>query len=77
MGLLVAVPFCADLMFQLPDRSGSVSITSCWGSWTTGSAARRTPFHRLKIAVLAPMPSASVMTATTVKPRFFRNHRRA
>src|SRR2546426_3154684 len=31
----------------------------------------------LKIAVLAPMPSASVSTATAVKPGFFNNWRKA
>src|SRR5881397_311298 len=31
----------------------------------------------LKIAVFAPMPSASVSTATTVKPGFFSNWRKA
>src|SRR5436189_2739961 len=31
----------------------------------------------LKIAVLAPMPSASVSTATAVKPGFFSNWRKA
>jgi hypothetical protein len=29
----------------------------------------------LKIAVFAPIPSASVRTATTLKPGFFRNMR--
>jgi hypothetical protein len=29
-----------------------------------------------KIAVLAPIPSASVMTATAVKPGLFRNTRK-
>ena len=32
------------------------------------SAAKRTPFHKLKIAVLAPMPRASETTATSAKP---------
>ena len=34
-----------------------------------GSGRSSTPFTTLKIAVFAPMPSASVSTATTVKPR--------
>jgi hypothetical protein len=32
---------------------------------------------RLKIAVLPPMPSASVSTATVVKPGFFSSWRKA
>src|SRR6266581_1809679 len=32
---------------------------------------------KLKIAVFAPMPSASVSTATVVKPGFFSNWRKA
>jgi len=33
-----------------------------------GSGRSSTPFTTLKIAVLAPMPSARVSTATVVKP---------
>jgi len=35
-----------------------------------GKGRRRTPLTRLKMAVLAPIPSASVSTATAVKPGF-------
>jgi len=34
-------------------------------------------FNKLKIAVLAPMPSASISTATMVKPGLFNNWRAA
>ena len=36
-----------------------------------GKGRSKTAFTTLKIAVLAPMPSASVNTATAVKPGFF------
>ncbi len=36
-----------------------------------------TALMRLKIAVLAPMPKASVSTATAVKPGFFNSWRKA
>src|SRR5688572_7673943 len=36
-----------------------------------------TPLMRLKIAVLPPMPSASVSTAIAVNPGFFNNWRNA
>jgi len=44
-----------------------------------GIGGRRSnmPFTRLKIAVFAPMPRASVRTATDVKPGFFSNLRKA
>src|SRR5881392_913164 len=42
-----------------------------------GNGRSNTPFTTLKIAVFAPMPSASVSTATAVKPGFFSNWRRA
>src|SRR3989454_12001952 len=42
-----------------------------------GSGRRRTALTTLKIAVFAPMPSASVSTATAVKPGFFSNWRKA
>ena len=34
-------------------------------------------FTKLNMAVFAPMPSASVSTATAVKPGFFSNWRKA
>src|SRR6266446_7290373 len=42
-----------------------------------GSAFSNTPLITLKMAVFAPMPSASVSTATAVKPGFFSNWRKA
>src|SRR5207249_9281147 len=42
-----------------------------------GNGRNKTPFTTLKMAVFAPMPSASVSTATAVKPGFFRNCRKA
>src|SRR5205823_8931872 len=42
-----------------------------------GSGRSNTALTTLKIAVFAPMPSASVSTATAVKPGFFSNWRRA
>jgi hypothetical protein len=42
-----------------------------------GSGFNRTAFTTVKMAVLAPMPSASVRTATAVKPGFFRSIRKA
>src|SRR5436190_4052867 len=43
----------------------------------TGSLFSTTASSKLKMAVLAPMPSASVSTATVVKPGFFSNWRKA
>src|ERR1035437_6809519 len=40
-----------------------------------GSGLRRTAFRMLKIAVLAPMPRASVKRAAPEKPGFFRSER--
>jgi hypothetical protein len=42
-----------------------------------GSGRISTPLTTLKIAVLAPIPSARVMTATAVKPGFFVSARNA
>src|SRR5207302_6555505 len=53
-----------------------LSKTSCSG-FLTGSILRSTASIRLKIAVLAPMPSASVSTATAVKPGFLSSWRKA
>ena len=41
-----------------------------------GSGRRRMVLTKLKMAVFAPMPSASVSTATAVKPGFFSNWRK-
>src|SRR3989441_8583545 len=53
-----------------------LSKTSCSG-FLTGSILSSTTSIRLKIAVFAPMPSASVSTATAVKPGFFSSWRKA
>src|SRR5690348_4224711 len=42
-----------------------------------GNGRRRTPLIRLKMAVFAPMPSASVTMATKVKPGVLRSWRKA
>ncbi len=42
-----------------------------------GSGRKITAFTILKMAVFAPMPSASVSAATAVKPGFFRSIREA
>src|SRR2546427_7916550 len=42
-----------------------------------GNGRRSTAFMTLKIAVFAPIPSASVSTATAVKPGFFSSWRKA
>src|SRR6266540_1977746 len=54
----------------------SHSVTSRSGSGY-GSGLSNTPLMMLKIAVFAPMPSASVSTATAVKPGFFNSWRKA
>ena len=46
------------------------TITNRSGS-EYGSGCKSTPLTTLKIAVFAPMPSASVRIATAVKPGFF------
>ena len=38
-----------------------------------GGGVSKTPWIRLKTVEVAPMPSASVSTATMVKPGFFSN----
>src|SRR5437762_1143856 len=43
----------------------------------TGRGRNNTMLIRLKIAVFAPMPRASVRTATAVKPGFFSSWRKA
>jgi len=43
--------------------------------WAKGSGRSKTALTTLKIAVLAPMPSASVRMATAVKPEFLRSVR--
>src|ERR1700742_1167834 len=53
-----------------------VSMTRLCGSFT-GRRRRRTWFSSVKMAVFAPMPSASVSTATRVNPGVRRKVRRA
>ncbi len=49
--------------------SGYSVLTTCRRSASRyGSGSRRTPCTTLKMALVAPMPSASVSTATAVKP---------
>src|SRR5439155_5075718 len=52
-------------------------ITRRFTSRRPGSGRKNNPFARLTTARLAPMPSASVSTATAVKPGFFSNWRKA
>ena len=68
----------------------SGTLSSACGSWVRcpqiiarrsgrsyGSARRSTPFTTLKMAVLAPMPRASVINATAVNPGRWRRPRSA
>ena len=55
-------------------RDAQSSRTSCL-EFRTGRLSSNTASIRLKMAVLAPMPSASVSTATAVKARFVPNMR--
>lgn len=58
-------------------RPGSLHTwTSCPG-WSNGSGLSNTASTMLNTAVVAPMPRASVSTATAVKPGFFNNWRKA
>src|SRR6266478_7481538 len=52
---------------NMTSRSGSLK----------GNGRSNTPLTTLKMAVFAPMPRASVSTATAVKPGFFSNWRKA
>ena len=61
------VPVCRSVSHTITSRSSS----------TTGVARSRTPSTTLKIAVVAPIASASVRTATTVKPGRAASPRRA
>src|SRR5580700_11180239 len=65
-------------MLSPPKGSGvlNVKMTNRSGSFTGGGRSR-TAFTKLKIAVLAPIPSASERTATSVNPGDRRNPRRA
>src|SRR5216117_589624 len=61
------MPRCGLRSHNVTTRSGS----------GYGSGLSRTPWMMLNIAVFAPMPSASVSTATAVKPGFFSSWRKA
>jgi hypothetical protein len=50
-------------------RPDDVTRTNSLGSWN-GSGFSKTPFTMLNTAVVAPIASASVATATKVKPGF-------
>src|SRR5215469_11812830 len=65
-------------MFSNQPRCGfcSHSMTS-WPAFGYGRGLKRTAFTTLKMAVLAPIPSASVNTATKAKPGLLRNCRNA
>ena len=58
------------------DRSFEMMATISSGL-TGASGRRKTEFQTLKMDVFAPMPSASVSTATAVKPGFFSDWRMA
>src|SRR5262249_11947835 len=62
--------------FTLVFRSELVMNSSRPGS-PYGSGCKRTAFTTLKIAEFAPMPSASVSTATVANPKFLRSSRAA
>ena len=57
-------------------RAGSPIATSCSGS-ETGSERTMTASIKVKIAVLAPIPSASAATMTAVNPALRRSVRNA
>src|SRR6185312_16389705 len=61
-----------------PDQSGPRSLNQTNRSDSGYASGRNsTASTTLKMAVFAPMPSASVSTATAVKPGFFSNWRKA
>src|SRR5437773_578136 len=66
----------ARLMGTFFERLFSQLHTSRSG-FLKGSGRSSTALTKLKMAVFAPMPSASVSTATAVKPGFFSNWRKA
>ena len=66
--------FIADTTLLPPPGGFSQSRRIRSGSGY-GSGFRRTPSTKLKMALLAPMPSASVRMATTAKPGAFKRPR--
>src|SRR6266516_7553109 len=78
--------FCACQSTKVPGATLKVgkpnfTLLSCNRTNRSGSGKEsgrnKTPFTTLKMAVFAPMPSASVSTATAVKPGFLSNWRKA
>ena len=61
----------------LPPGPSIVRSSTSSSGFLTGSERRRKSFTRLKIAVFAPMPSASEKIATTQKPGLLRSCRSA
>ena len=67
-----------DVERMLGARRRSVSVTATRRSgWGNGNGRSRTALMTLNIAVFAPMPSASVMMATRLKPGDLRSVRQA
>ncbi|PYV23388.1 MAG: hypothetical protein DMG24_14080 [Acidobacteria bacterium] len=64
-----------ELFTEPRKTSGFVRTTNCCGR-ATGSERSSTASSTVKIAMFAPIPRASVSTATAVKPGFFASTRR-
>jgi prolyl oligopeptidase PreP (S9A serine peptidase family) len=64
--LAVAQKVAIDLSQKMTAQGKLITTSLDWSR--TGKARSMTASIKLKIAVLAPTPSASVSTATTVKP---------
>ena len=63
------------LLIRVPSGANLKNSTNSWGL-LTGSAVSSMAFITLNMAVLAPIPRASVDTATAVKPGFLDSIRR-
>src|SRR5439155_14919536 len=61
---------------SVPPARSPVPNKTSWPGFCTGNSRSRTAFSRLKMAVFAPIPSASESTATAVKPGFLASIRR-
>src|ERR1700680_3825670 len=74
---LIPAYSAGEIVSRNPGKSEEVpqTCTSCCESLKE-SGRKRMVFTALKMAVLAPMPSARVRTATRVKPGFFTSMRR-
>src|SRR4030081_1257500 len=69
---------CAEIgRFALPEFARRSHTTTSRSGSLNGNGRSSTALTTLKIAVFAPMPSASVMTATAVNPGFFKSWRKA